>query len=259
MRPITDLTSKDIENIKVVCFDCDGVTVIKGTEIKETESTLNVKTHTLSEKLLEKLLELKKYFHITFSSGRSLLYLERMYGKVLWDNASLQGEIGIFTLINGRVIQHEAFSKEDLNLMNQMKLDIRQLSKVNQKIRGFEPKQFLITVHCWEAVPEIEEIVKKYDQKGNYYCWWNGEAYDVGLKRLNKGTGLKHLCDYLGVNIQDTIAIGNGPNDQDMVHTAGIGVTTDPEWLKADFYTTDKLHLGGEQLVEILLAIKSKK
>lgn len=256
MRPITDLSAEDIKNIKIICFDCDGVTVVKGTEIEETEDSLKVKTHTLSPDLLQKLIKLKKYFHITFSSGRSLLYLDRMYGKVLWDNASLQGEIGIFTLIDGKVIQHESFSKEDLNLMNKMKVEIRELSKQNKKIRGFEPKQFLITVHCWEAVPEIEEIVKKYDKKGDYYSWWNGEAYDIGLKRLNKGTGLKHLCEYLGLDIKSTLAIGNGPNDVDMVNTAGIGVTTDPEWLKADFYTTDKLHLGGMQLVDRLLELK---
>lgn len=256
MKPLSQLEEKDISEIKLICFDCDGVTVKKGTEIEETESTLTVKTHTLSEKMLGKMLGLKKYFHISFSSGRSLLYLDRMYGKVLWDYASLQGENGIFTLIDGRVIQHEYFSKENLEIMNLMKVDIRELSKTNNKIRGFEPKQFLITVHCWESMPQIEEVVKKYDKKGDYYCWWNGEAYDIGLKNINKGTGLKKLCDYLKFDIKATIAIGNGPNDKDMVDAAGISVTTDKSWLKADFYTTNILELGGEELVDKLLEIK---
>lgn len=256
MKPISDLTSEDISNIKLVCFDCDGVTVIKGTEIEETEDSLSVKTHTLSEEMLQKLLVLKQYFHINFSSGRSLLYLDRMYGKVLWDHSSLQGENGIFTLINGRVVQNEFFSAKDLNLINSMKTEIRELSKTDKRIRGFEPKQFLITVHCWEEVQEIVAIVKKYDKKDRYYCWWNGEAYDISLKCLNKGTGLKHLCDYLKIDIKDTIAIGNGPNDKDMTDAAGIGVTTDPKWLKSDFYTTGELHLGGEELVNKLLVLK---
>jgi len=91
MSPLDDLSEKNIQKIKLICFDCDGVTVEKGTEIEETESALMVKTHTLSNEMLVKLLELKKFFHINFSSGRSLLYLDRMYGKVLWDHASLQG------------------------------------------------------------------------------------------------------------------------------------------------------------------------
>ena len=255
MKPITQLTAENIKDIKLVCFDCDGVTVPKGTDIQETETTLKVKTATLSERMLKKLLELKKHFHLSFSSGRSLLYLERMYGKILWKNTSLQGEIGIFTLIDGRVIQHEFFSPKDLEIMKNIKEEIRDLAKREKRIRGFEPKQFLITVHCWEEVPKILRILKKYDTEDRYYCWWNGEAYDIGLKTLTKGSGLKHLCEYLKISIKDTIAIGNGPNDKDLVETASIGITTDSKWLKADFYTTGRLHLGGEELVDKLLGL----
>ena len=250
------MSQSEIKNIKIICFDCDGVTVERGTEIEEKEDSLFVKTFTLSDRLLRKLIELKKRFHITFSSGRSLLYLDRMYGKVLWNNASLQGENGIFSLIDGQVIQHEKFDRPTLEKMNKMKVAIRELSKINKQIRGFEPKQFLITPHCWQAVPEIEDIVKKFDDKNEFYCLWNGEAYDIAPKRLNKGEALKHLADYLGVNISQTMSIGNGPNDREMVEAAGIGVTTDPKELPADFYTTGKLHLGGEELVDRLLALK---
>lgn len=255
MKPLAELAKKDIAEIKIICFDCDGVTVERGTEIEERGTELKVKTHTLSESLLRKLLVLKKRFHITFSSGRNLLYLEMMYGKVLWENASLQGENGIFTLINGQVIQHEKFSFETLKQIQAMKEEIRDLMKVNRDIRGFEPKQFLITPHCWREVPQIEEIVRKHDPKGEYYCLWNGEAYDICLKRLNKGVALKHLADYLKVDMCQTMAIGNGPNDVEMVEMAGIGVTTDPKVIKEDFYTLGELHLGGEELVDKLLEL----
>lgn len=255
MKPITDLTLQNIEKIKLICFDCDGVTVRRGTEIEEKGQELTVKTYTLSDILLEKLTVLKKHFHLTFSSGRSLLYLERMYGKILWDNASLQGENGIFTLINGEVIQHEKFSKNVLEKISKMKTAIRDVMKVNKDIRGFEPKQFLITPHCWREVPEIPKIVKKYDTNNEFYCLWNGEAYDIAPKRLNKGNGLKYLTKLLNLEMKQTMAIGNGPNDREMVEHAGIGITTDPKELSADFYTTGKLHLGGEELVDKLLEL----
>jgi len=92
MKALTELTKEDIKDIKVICFDSDGVSVPKGTEISETEDSLNVKTKVLPKRLLKKMIELKKYYHLTFSSGRSLMFLDRMYGKILWDNASLQGE-----------------------------------------------------------------------------------------------------------------------------------------------------------------------
>ncbi|MEJ2347726.1 MAG: HAD hydrolase family protein [Patescibacteria group bacterium] len=98
-------------------------------------------------------------------------------------------------------------------------------------------------------------MVKKYDPKGEYYCLWNGEAFDIAPKRLNKGEGLKHLAKYLKLDIDQTMSIGNGPNDREMVEVAGIGVTTDPKELPADFHTTGELHLGGEELVNKLLEL----
>lgn len=255
MKPTTDLTLQDIKDIRLVCFDCDGVTVKRGTEIEEKGQELTVKTYSLSDSLLKKLIILKKHFHLTFSSGRSLLYLERMYGKILWNNASLQGENGIFTLIDGKVIQHEKFSKDELEKIGKMKIKIRELMETNKDIRGFEPKQFLITPHCWQEVPEIPEIVKRYDIKNEFYCQWNGEAYDIAPKRLNKGNGLRYLTKHLGLEMKQTMAVGNGPNDREMVEYAGVGITTDPEEIKGDFYTTGKLHLGGEELIDKLLEL----
>jgi HAD superfamily hydrolase (TIGR01484 family) len=231
------------------------VTVKRGTEIREKGNELIVKTYTLSDSLLKKMVILKKRFHINFSSGRSLLYLDRMFGKVLWEKASLQAEIGIFTLINGEVIQHQKFSSKRLQQINDIKVDIRDLMKTNKDVRGFEPKQFLITVHCWKEVPEIEKILKKYDPKDEYYLLWNGEAYDIGLKTTNKGTGLKYLADLLKIDMKQTMAIGDGPNDREMVEYAGIGVVTSQKRIKGDFYTTGELHLGGVELVDVLLKL----
>ena len=255
MKPITKLTKEDIKDIKLLCFDVDGVTVKRGTEIEETETTLKVKTSALSPRFLKKILKLKKHFFISISSGRSLLYLTRMYSELLWDNAALIGENGIFTLIDGQVVQHEVFSKNTLKQLRDMTVDLTKLRKTNKDFRAFEPKQFLITVHAWKEIPEVYEIVKKYDPKGEYYCLWNGEAFDIAPKRLNKGEGLKHLVKYLKLNIAQTMSIGNGPNDREMVEYAGIGVTTDPKELPADFHTTGSLHLGGEELVDKLLEL----
>lgn len=258
MKPITELTQDDIRNIKLICFDVDGVTIKKGTDIKEVEdvesTTLTVKTSNLPQEMLEKALELKKYFFISIASGRSLLYLTKIYYDLLWDNAALIAENGIFTLLKGEVVQHEKFDNRTLQIMRNMFVDLKKLGKTNKDFRAFEPKQFLITVHAWKEIPEVYEIVKKHDIANEFYCLWNGEAFDIAPKRLNKGMGLKKLAEYLGLSLENTISIGNGPNDRNMVEMAGIGVTTDPNDLKAGkFYTTDSLHLGGLQLINKLL------
>lgn len=41
---------------------------------------------------------------------------------------------------------------------------------------------------------------------------------------INKGVGLRHLANYLNVNIKDTMGIGDNLNDMDLIKEAGLGV-----------------------------------
>ena len=43
-------------------------------------------------------------------------------------------------------------------------------------------------------------------------------------KRQGKGNGLKKLCSYLGLMVEDSIAVGDSMNDISMVEAAGLGV-----------------------------------
>ncbi|WKZ25859.1 MAG: HAD hydrolase family protein [bacterium] len=258
MKPISELTEDDVKNIKVVCFDVDGVTIKKGTEISEKGTELKVKTSPLEDKILQKIIKLKKYFHITVNSGRSTMYLTKVFQEMLWGNASVIGEIGIFTVKDGELKQTDIFTDYELETLRKITVDLQKLANENDKARGFEPKQFLITLHCFEAIPAVDEVVKKHDIKNEFYCWWNGEAYDIAPYRFNKGVGLKKLCEQLGIDISQTIAVGNGINDKDMTDVAGIGVTTDKEHLESDYFI-DGEHLGGEYLMDKLLELKGDK
>lgn len=254
MKPVTSLTSQDIAGIKLLSFDADGVVVEKGTEILEKGGELVIRTKEINPTLVVKINQLKKRFLINFTSGRSLLYLDRMFGAILWERVSLQGENGLFTLIDGQVIQHDKLTNEELSLLNKIKLAIRD-ERENKNIRGFEPKQFLITVHCYREDESIKDIVRRIDSKGELYTYWNGEAHDIFLKRYNKAFGLESLLKHLNLDISQALVLGNDTNDMEAVSRAGIGITTDPGVLPAAFATTQKLHLGGEEVVDHLLTI----
>lgn len=262
MKSIKDLTNDDIKDVKLLVFDVDGVTIKKGTVIKEVKtddsSTLTVKTHNLQPEMKKRLLELKKYFFIAISSGRSSLYLTKVFTELLWDNTALISELGIFTLLNGELIQHEKFDKKTLQKMRNIKVGLEALEGKVKDFTAFEPKQFLITLHAKSEIPEVYEIMKKEDLEKEFYALWNGEAFDIAPKYLNKGTGLKHLAKYLKIDLKDTIAIGNGPNDKDMTDTAGIGISTEPKWLTSDFATKGNQDLGAIEFIDKVLEIKSK-
>lgn len=47
---------------------------------------------------------------------------------------------------------------------------------------------------------------------------------EINQTHANKGEALIALADYLGVDMENTIAIGDGINDLPMIHAAGIGI-----------------------------------
>ena len=47
---------------------------------------------------------------------------------------------------------------------------------------------------------------------------------EINARKANKGEALRFLCCHLGIEIQDTMAFGDGSNDLSMIRAAGIGV-----------------------------------
>lgn len=255
MKPFSSLKKSDFDKIKIVSFDRDGVAAKEGTTVIEKGDTLTMKSSPLKPRIVEKLKKLKKRFHVNISSGKSLLYLARNYQEVLWENFSLQGEVGIFTLLSGRVYQHHQFTKEELEKSRKIFLGLKNLQKENSNITGFEPKQFLITLHCQKKDSGVEKLIKKIDPQETFNCFWSGEAYDISPKTNTKGTAIKHLCRLLNLDLSQVLAVGNDPNDQDLLSSVGIGVTTSRESVPAPYYTEKKQELGGEELIDILLSL----
>ncbi len=259
MKPLTDLKKEHILNLKLVCFDVDGVTIKKGTNIHEKENseeqTLTITTKLLKDEVRDKLMELKKYYYVAINSGRSTIYLKDVFNDLLWENFALIGEVGIFTLAHGELIQHEKFDTRTLNKMKLIKTSLEQYAHETRILEAFEPKQFLITMHTRFDDSNIHELVKKADPEGEFDVIWSGEAFDILPKRLTKGTALKNLCKHLGIKIEDTMAIGNGNNDRPMTEAAGIGITTEPKVLTSDYHTTKAQDLGGIELIDKLLSL----
>lgn len=53
---------------------------------------------------------------------------------------------------------------------------------------------------------------------------WFDEAFDIINANGDKTTGIKALCDYYDISLDETMAFGDGENDATMLEYAGIGV-----------------------------------
>lgn len=258
MKPLSDLSLEKLEDIKLLSFDADGVMVERGTEVLEKDGVLTVKTKQITPELLEKVQKLKKYFRINFSSGRNLLYLNKMFGSVLWEKASLQGENGLFTLIDGQVLQTDKITPLELEKIERIRDEIQSLAKTDDNILGFEPKQFMVSVHCKKESEIIHDIVRRIDINNEFYSYWiSNEAHDIFLKRFNKGVGLEFLTKYLNLDLSQTLAVGNDFNDVPILEKVEVSITTDKDTVQANYFTEKSMHLGGEEVVDKLLELVS--
>lgn len=255
MKPYSELSLEQINKIKLISFDSDGVLAEKGTEIHQNPTGLySQQTNLISPSTLDKLNRLKKHFHIVINSGRNSQYLTQIYQAILWGNLSLISEIGTFIVDGGLVLQTESLS--DYELMSIVNIR-RELGKFigDPRVEGFEPKQFLTTLHCLSEVPEVTEIVTRNDPENKFYCWWNLEAYDINPSKFTKINALKKLISSKGIDPSEVMVVGNGINDRDSVTSNFLNVSTDSKNLISDDYFIDGEHLGGEKIIDKLLEL----
>jgi hydroxymethylpyrimidine pyrophosphatase-like HAD family hydrolase len=248
MLPINELSQVHLDPIKLVVFDVDGVLVPRGTKIKSTDTELQLQIKQIDNSLMEKLVRLHNAgFMININSGRGLYMLQIMFRSVL-PYVSLTYENGSATWISGKVVQH-------MNSYKYLSGVTMILSKItDSNIKGWEPKEFITTIHCLDRVPAIEKAVADFPE---LYCMWNGEAYDIGVGEVQtKALGLDYLTQYLGLAKENTMAIGDNYNDKEMMDAAGISITADKDRVDGDFWVPlldDRL--PAEILVDKILQI----
>lgn len=73
-------------------------------------------------------------------------------------------------------------------------------------------------------------------------------SVEVSLPGVNKGEGVQYLCEHLGVDLADTIALGDSANDIEMLSIAGVGVAmgnATPVAREAADWSTTSVDDGG--------------
>ena len=86
------------------------------------------------------------------------------------------------------------------------------------------------------------------------------EWLDVMNPGVNKGTGITRLCEHLGVDLADAVAIGDTDNDAEMLEAAGHGYLVanaeERMWPHADFLAPSNNECGVAQVIDAVLAAR---
>ena len=230
MKPLNEMSKADLNNIKMIVFDVDGVLVPRGTKIKQEGNTTTLETKVIAGKQIEQIQKLyQKGYLINISSGRGLYMLQEMFRGIL-PFVSLTYENGSATWYKGKIYQHV----NSFEYLKDVFPKLVQAAKNHKDVKGFEPKEFIITIHCEKQIKEIEEIVKK--EKG-LTTIWNGEAYDIQIdKDQTKAVGLRHVMEIFKLSKENVMAIGDNYNDQELLEESGMPISADKTRVKGRFF-----------------------
>ncbi len=114
---------------------------------------------------------------------------------------------------------------------------------------AIENKEKIMKVNLYHRNKESRDrSVEKLKNRNLQLVFAESNNLEASPLNITKASGLIELCKYLNVEISETIAIGDAPNDIEILQAAGYSVAmgnADDEIKSiADFVTTDNDHDG---------------
>ncbi len=105
---------------------------------------------------------------------------------------------------------------------------------------------------------EQEKISERLRDLGGVQFWYYDDKYiEITKEGCDKGSALETICAHLGVNIENTMAFGDGDNDLFFLEKAGVAVAMENAFpsvkAKADIITKSNNENGVCGLIEELL------
>ena len=106
------------------------------------------------------------------------------------------------------------------------KTDRKVVKDIFEELNGQEPcKMLSIAYGCdREHIEGFKESMLEYCHGKMDVCFSCYEYLEFMPAGINKGNSIKWMCEYLGIPLENTIAVGDAENDITMLQTAGLGV-----------------------------------
>jgi len=149
-------------------------------------------------------------------------YLPNEIVKELFDFGKQFTEIVVlFDTSNGIYVYNSKILAKEAEKVKMVYTDIKTL----EEIKDFKVIRVVYGGESGEYINKIQDEIKKskiFDNKVDYYVTSN-QFLEFNAFGVNKGEALKWLCNYLNINLNETIAIGDSYNDESMIKIAGIG------------------------------------
>lgn len=92
-------------------------------------------------------------------------------------------------------------------------------------ISFLKDKQIAKVLFCKEDMSYLRMIRNQINLDDKYSISFSSNRYlEINPKGINKGIGLSKLCEYLNIDIKDTIGVGDNINDIELIQDSGLGI-----------------------------------
>ena len=159
-------------------------------------------------------------------------------------------------MIHLLTIRESIVKPQDITHMADFQMDVYQdmyirncLQCEDQRAYAKAHKEDVVKVNIYHRSPESRaRTVEKLKGYNLQMVFAETTALESSPPSVTKAAGLVELCKYLNIDIADTVAIGDAPNDIEILQTAGyavvMGNAADEIKQMADFVTADNDHDG---------------
>ena len=114
----------------------------------------------------------------------------------------------------------------------------------------------LLMCEAGQSQPLARQLSTAFPQLS--ICTSSPTLVEVNAMGVSKADALRALCAHWGIGTEDTLALGDGDNDLEMLKTAGLGVAMGNASAEvrraAGFVTEDNDHDGAAHALQALMA-----
>ncbi len=163
--------------------------------------------------------------------------------------AQLLGTRGIVIAENGGVIECGRV-ESDTSHMKECK-DALEILEKHFSLERLDPETRITEIGLRRNF-DSEKARKFLGEEAGVDIVDTGFAIHIKSKKINKGTGLERIARMMGLDARDFVAIGDSPNDIEMIKTAGLGVAVGnahPDLKKVAGMVTKGKHGAGVEEV----------
>ena len=165
-------------------------------------------------------------------------------------------------MIHLHTIRDSIARQADIDHMSDFHMGIYQTMFDRICVKVDDPKKYalehegeIIKVNLYHRSTESRQrSVELLKDRALEMVFAEGSSLEASPRGVSKASGLIELCKALNIPIEETVAIGDAPNDREILQTAGLGIAmgnAEDEIKKiAGFITLDNDHDGVVHAIE---------